>query len=187
MNPTQPLNPQMKPQQPMMMQRPSSSKAPWVILGLVVLIVLGVLGYMFRGQLTGDSSKAQVLSGYQAVFLTNGQVYFGKISNPSGDYVNLKDIYYLQVNEAQNLQQGQAPAANAQQPQLSLVKLGNELHGPVDSMEINRSQILFFEDLKSDGRVAQAIAEYKKNGAAPANQAPATQAPANQAPATPAR
>jgi hypothetical protein len=37
------------------------------------------------------------------------------------------------------------------------------LHGPEDEMRINRDQILFTEDIKADGRVAQAIAEYKKN------------------------
>jgi hypothetical protein len=174
----------------------STSKMPWVVLAVVVVIVLAVLGYMFRSQLSGTAKTAK-LSGYEAVFLTNGQVYFGKISNPSSDYVTLQDIYYLQVNQtaAQAAQQqGQAAASAAQvastdqQPQLSLVKLGNELHGPVDSMQINRTQILFFEDLKADGKVSQAIEAYKKNGGATGTgvggtTAPATGAPATQAPA----
>lgn len=170
----QPMN------QPMQMQTAparSSSKMPWVILALVVLIVLGVLGYMFRDKLSASKSSS-ALSGYQAVFLTNGQVYFGKISNPDSDYVTLKDIYYLQVNQQLQSAGSSSTQQSDQQPQLSLVKLGNELHGPVDSMQINRSQVLFFEDLKSDGKVAQAIEAYKKNGStttAPASQAPATQ------------
>ncbi|MDB4940463.1 MAG: hypothetical protein JWO40_888 [Candidatus Doudnabacteria bacterium] len=168
----------------------SGSKVPWIILAVVVLVVLGVLGFLFRDKLSGNgTATADKLSGYQAVFLTNGQVYFGKISNPSSDYVTLKDIYYLQVNQA--LQSAGTTAAQTaatadQQPQLSLVKLGNELHGPVDSMQINRTQILFFEDLKADGKVSQAIDAYKKNpNGAPV--APATNTPVTTPPVTPAK
>jgi hypothetical protein len=167
-------------QQPMMQRR--SSRAPWLVLLVIVIVVLAVLGYLFRDKL--GMGSAEKTSGYEAVFLTNGQVYFGKLSHAQDEYATLTDIYYLQVN-GQNGQTGSAqqPAAGAaatDQSQLSLVKLGNELHGPVDSMQINRDQILFFEELKADGKVAQAIAEYKKNGGNP----PAAPAPAGQTPAT---
>ncbi|MHB8871388.1 MAG: hypothetical protein ACYC5G_02950 [Candidatus Doudnabacteria bacterium] len=183
--------PQMGSAQPMQSQ--GSSRAPWVVLVIVVVVVLAVLGFLFRDKL-GMGQKSQTkLSGYQAVFLTNGQVYFGKVSDMRDKYVTLKDIYYLQVNQQEQLQSGQPAATTTtsnQQPQLSLVKLGNELHGPDDIMQINRDQILFFEELKADGRVAQAIEEYKKNGAnanagtqTPAAQTPATTPPATQTPA----
>lgn len=180
-----------------MMPRPSGASAmPWVILA-VVLLVFVVAGVLFRDRLfpnSGDTKTAteeQASSGYQAVFLTNGQVYFGKLSGMTASYATLKDIYYLQVTtppasgDASQLNQQQA----AQQQQLSLVKLGEELHGPVDEMKINRDQILFYEDIKEDGRVMTAIREYQKNppAATPAtntNTAPQTQAPATQTPAT---
>jgi hypothetical protein len=73
----------------------------------------------------------------------------------------LTDIYYLQVGP----QQGSATAPNqpstTPQQQISLVKLGNELHGPVDEMHISRAQILFYEDLKTDGQVVTAILKDK--------------------------
>lgn len=190
-------NPQ--PQQPM--QRSRRSWIPWTILVVVIIIILGVIGYVFRSSIFPKKSTV-ALSGYQAVFLTNGQVYFGKASHMDSDYLKLTDIYYLQVN--QPLQTGgtgtaaQATAANSTatnaQTQLSLVKLGNELHGPADEMEINREQVLFIEDLKSSGQVAQAIVKYQQtngtSGAAastPAqgtNQAPATTTPATGTPGT---
>jgi hypothetical protein len=73
--------------------------------------------------------------------------------------MSLSDIYYLRVN-----QQVQPNQANNQQAQndISLVKLGCELHGPQDEMLINRDQIIFWENLKDDGQVAKAVAEYKK-------------------------
>jgi len=141
------------------------SKMPWVVLVLVVIVIV-VLGVLFREKLfKGSGSNTAVKgSGYQAVFLTNGQVYFGKISGPEGNYVTMSDIYYLQVVQPP-LQGQQQPgeAAPAAQPSISLVKLGNELHGPVDEMHISRAQILFYEDLKSDGQVVKAIDAYKAN------------------------
>jgi hypothetical protein len=156
--------------------RPSrkDSKTPWVILIIVVLAFLAVIGYLFRDKLMGSGGDDdQKVSGYQAVFLTNGQVYFGKMSNPDSQYITLKDIFYLQVNQQQDLQSGATQQAPQEQPQLSLVKLGNELHGPVDSMQINRDQVLFFEDLRADGKVVDAINQYKANPNA-GNQAPAS-------------
>jgi len=43
-----------------------------------------------------------------------------------------------------------------------LLKLGNEVHGPEDQMEINREHVVFIEKLKTDGKVAKAIAAYKE-------------------------
>jgi hypothetical protein len=44
-------------------------------------------------------------------------------------------------------------------------------------MQINRDQILFYEDMKEDAKVIQAINDYEKDpnaGKAPATQAPTT-------------
>jgi hypothetical protein len=143
-----------------------NSKAPWIVLAVVVVVII-ILGVLFRSKLfkAGGSASAPAanVSAYQAVFLTNGQVYFGKLTDADSDYADLKDIYYLQVGP----QQGSGPAAGqtgAQSAQsISLVKLGNELHGPVDEMHLNRAQILFYEDLKEDGQVVKAIEAYKAN------------------------
>jgi len=144
-----------------------SSKMPWVVLIVIVLLLL-VFGALFRDKLFGKNSATTASTSggksgvYQAVFLTNGQVYFGKISNTEDNYVTLDDIYYLQVVQPP-LQGSQQASSTAQTPQISLIKLGSELHGPVDEMHISRSQILFFEDLKSDGQVVKAIMA-SKNG-----------------------
>ncbi len=163
----------------------NGSMVPWIILAVLV-VVIGVVGFMFRDKLFGvkSTTDAQTSSGYQAVFLTNGQVYFGKLSNASSDYVTLTDIYYLQVTQPalQGSQQTGGTAATQQaaattpetQPQLSLVKLGNELHGPLDSMKINREQILFYEDMKADAKVIEAINKYKADPTA-GQQTPAQQ------------
>lgn len=165
------------PKQETVMQQESSKKPsvlPWVILGAVVVIVL-VLGVIFRHQMFGKNGKSGAMSantspsGYQAVFLTNGQVYFGKLNNPNENYIVLKDIYYLQVVQQPPLQGTPQNGQQQQQAQqsISLVKLGQELHGPVDEMHISRAQVLFYEDLTSEGQVVKAIQDYKAKQASP--------------------
>ncbi|HSI20579.1 MAG TPA: hypothetical protein VLA04_02645 [Verrucomicrobiae bacterium] len=134
---------------------------------LIALIVVVGAGYYFvnrsnlgiGGTLVKDSGDK--VSDYSAVFLTNGQVYFGKMY-ASADNVDLRDIYYLQVNQQENLQSGSNSSATEQQPDISLVKLGNELHGPNDRMHINRDQVLFTESLKNDSKVVKAIEDFKE-------------------------
>lgn len=129
---------------------------------IIILAALGLIGWFLstNGLLPGRN-KAAGESGWQAVFLTNGQVYFGKLSGKGGKYATLYDIYYLQLAQAP---QPDTKKNEQQQPQVSLVKLGNELHGPVDEMKINRDHVLFIEDMKNESKVVQAINNYKQSG-----------------------
>lgn len=133
------------------------SKLLWLIV-LVVVVVLLVLWQ--QGTIALGARK----NTYQAVFLTNNQVYFGRLSNADSQYPVLRDIYYLQVTQAlQPKDQNASPQTN-----INLVKLGAEIHGPTDEMRINRDQILFVEDLKPDSQVTKAIEQYKAGQVAPA-------------------
>lgn len=110
-------------------------------------------------------AKPEAASEWSAIFLSNSQVYFGKIKNTTSRDLVLTDIYYLQV-VSQQLQRSQETVvtedANGQKQELTLVKLGNELHGPTDEMVINRDQILLTEKLRGDSKVVQSINEYLK-------------------------
>jgi hypothetical protein len=121
----------------------------------ITVVIVGVLLALFFFE--GDREDKYIdTSKHQAIFLNNGQVYFGNISDLNKDFLTLSNIYYLRVN--QQVQPGQ----QANQNDVSLVKLGCELHGPQDSMVVNRDQVTFWENLKDDGQVAKAIAEYVK-------------------------
>jgi len=124
---------------------------------LLALIVLGCIGLMSWRYFNGAERFVKG-SQYQAVFLTNGQVYFCKLSQVDSPYVKCDDIYYLQVQQSVQ----PTDSKSQQNPQVSLAKLGSELHGPEDNMLINRSQVLFFENLKDDGKVVQAIKSNQK-------------------------
>ncbi|MGY4893723.1 MAG: hypothetical protein ACO1N2_03470 [Candidatus Saccharimonadota bacterium] len=130
-----------------------------VIIFAVVLISAGIfLSFLV---LRNSSTTAHIDSGkYQAVFFTNGQVYFGKLSPLSGGYLKLEDIYYLQTktdDASSNPQETATETAN----DVELIKLGNEIHGPEDEMIVNKDQVLFFENLKQDSRVSQSIKTYQ--------------------------
>ncbi len=153
----------------------------WIVLlfsATILAVSLVVLMYFGGNKESGyvDSKKVQ------AVFLTNGQVYFGKIKQVNGSYLDLQNIYYLNVSQQVQPNQDQA-SKQAAQNNVSLVKLGCELHGPIDQMIINRTQVSFWENLKDDGQVAKAIAEWVKqnpNGqtcAAAASDTPTTKQP----------
>ncbi len=123
----------------------------WLIFVIIILVIIGAAWWLKAGRPRGGVSAAD---NYQAVFLTNNQVYFGKVSGLNKPYVTLKDIFYLQVS--QPLQPSE-PANN-----VNLIKLGAELHGPQDLMTINRDHILFIEELKPDSQVVQAITKYQE-------------------------
>lgn len=122
---------------------------------LAIAILIGT--QVFQGSTIGNSPNSKK---FQAVFLTNGQVYFGKLSGLGGAYASLNDVYYIQSGAPQP---GASPAPSAQ-PNLSLVQLGQEIHGPEKQMQIASSQIVFWEDLKDDGKVVQAIKQQNAQG-----------------------
>ena len=100
-------------------------------------------------------------SNYQAVFLSNGQVYFGKLQSFTSESMRLTDIYYLQSQDedADGSENPQQPTAS--QDDVQLIKLGNEVHGPQDEMIINKDQVLFYENLKPNSEVSQTIQKFR--------------------------
>lgn len=125
---------------------------------LIITSIMAIAWFGTRLAVSGGTGNAVKSKQYQALFLTNGQVYFGKLKNVNNSYVKLTDIYYLQV---QQQVQPKDNNSNNQQPQVSLAKLGSELHGPEDNMYVSRDQVLFWENLKDDGKVVQAIRDYQ--------------------------
>jgi hypothetical protein len=86
---------------------------------------------------------------YQAVFLTNGQTYFGRYYDRIGAYAKIEDVYYLQQSTSSD------PDAS---PATRLVRRGRELHSPASRMLVPKSAILFVEDLTDSSAIAQFMA-----------------------------
>lgn len=88
-----------------------------------------------------------------AIFLSNGQTYFGKITKLTSTDLLLENIYYLNKSDDK-------PIKGRSEQDLTLVKLGDELHAPEDFMLINRQHIVFIEHLKDEGKVAKAVQKH---------------------------
>lgn len=131
----------------------------WLRIASVVLLfslAIMVISISSLFYLNRDREEQLVnASGYQAVFLTNGQVYFGKVKTINNQYLDLQNIFYLNS-------QTSSDSKSTTPTQYSLVKLGCELHGPSDEMVINHQQVSFWENLKSSGKVAQGIKQWQQ-------------------------
>lgn len=126
-------------------------KKRFIFVIFLAVLIFAVLFMRFKNEGRGIDKDT-----YQAVFFANSQLYFGKLSDVSGQYLKLRDIYFLRDN-----------GKNAQVP-LSLIKYGEEVHQPQDVMYINRDQVLLWQNLKPEGKVVQLIYQQKLEAAASA-------------------
>lgn len=121
----------------------------YTVMALVALAIVVVVVVFAAQAVTSKDSLADGVKSneYQAVFLTSNEVYFGKLTFPSGgSYVYLRHAFRLTQ---------QASNKSGQPLQRTLVKVPNDLHSPEDLMMINRSQILYVENLNPSGKAAQ--------------------------------
>ena len=134
------------------------------ILWTAIILVLALFFLMiFNFLFSGNTNYSYMLNWsdptkYQAVFLSNGQVYFGRVVDINKETLILEDIYYLRASKA--LQTG-VDETRIESDNFSLIKLGSEIHGPEDNMKINLDHVMFVEDLSWESKVVEAIREYK--------------------------
>lgn len=124
-----------------------------LLAGVVVLLIAVALSFTRSG---GDNENKFVdTSKYQAVFLNNGQVYFGNVKDLNSSYVRMTNIYYLT--------QSSSNSNSSSNNNYSLVKLGcQQIHDPLDEMVINRSQVTFWENLNPSGKVVTSIKQFQQ-------------------------
>jgi hypothetical protein len=120
----------------------------WSIVWLIVGLVIGhmVTHHWMRHDLWARHHPPAFTTPYQAVLLTNGAVYYGKLSGYGTRNPTMDDVFYIVSKTDPDTKQ----VSNV------LVKRGKELHGP-DKMYLNPSQIVFVESVGTDSKVAQLI------------------------------
>lgn len=125
------------------------SQTPRLIVWCVVCLLVGlVIGHMITYHLMEAHHHTEFSTPYQAVLLSNGAVYYGKLAAYHTRNPTLTDIFYIVSKTDPNTKQ----VTNV------LVKRGKELHGP-DRMYLNANQIVFVEPVGPDSKVAQLINE----------------------------
>ena len=127
----------------------SKGQTFWIV-GCIVCLLLGI----FVGQAITYVVMHRIShfpTPYQAVLLSNGSVYYGKLSGYGTGHPILTDVYYILSKTDPETKQ----VTNI------LVKRGKELHGP-DRMYLNARQIVFVEPVGGESKVAQLISEANK-------------------------
>ena len=120
------------------------------IVGLLLVIILGLKVYWLLSKSNQEKGRIDQTT-YQAVFLDDKQIYFGKLKDIELQYPILEEVYYVKL-ESEGAASGR------------LVKLGEtEPHAPRNQMILNRDHILFWEDLKPDSPIVQTIISSKLN------------------------
>ncbi len=121
----------------------------WLFLIFLFIIIAAIYALVRHGDIFGSRAK------WQAIFLNNGQAYFGHLIRRGDDMYLLANVFYLRSSPALD---ESAPAGTS----FDLVKLGGELHGPESAMHIPQSAVLYWEDLRADSQVVQAIEKSEK-------------------------
>src|SRR6267378_2910757 len=121
-----------------------------VVLILLIVLVLLVRTQLFRAGIASlfAPSAAEVIdhNAYQAVFLSNGSTYFGKLQSQGDDWFLLSDVFYLSSSDQSGTQ---------------LIKRGTEPQGPKEPMIIPRDQVLFIENMRDDSDIVALIKRFK--------------------------
>lgn len=132
----------------------------FIVWGIVAVIVIAVaLGaWVLISNLTGAKNQPTGIdsSRFQAVFLTNGQVYFGKLEAFNDNSFKITQVYYPQSDSTETTGTDTATNTDAQ-TSIKLIRLGDEVHGPDNEMFLTKSQLLYYENLKADSKVSQLI------------------------------
>jgi hypothetical protein len=117
----------------------------WILAGVMVIAAA-----MWQVVDHWRDHSVQFSTGYQAVLLSNGSVYFGHLQGYGSGQPVLTEVYYI------------ATQTNSETKQSTniLIKRGKELHEP-DRMYLNPQQILFVEPVGPNSKVAQLIAQAK--------------------------
>jgi hypothetical protein len=115
----------------------------WFLAGTVVIVA----AFLFVRD-TRPGPAVAFTTPYQAVLLTNGSAYYGKLEGYGTPRPVLTEVYYIVTQTNPETKQ----SSNV------LVKRGKELHEP-DRMYLNPIQILCVEPVGPNSKVAQLIAQ----------------------------
>jgi len=141
--------------------KPKRKFVRWIV--IVAIVVVAVGGWFVWTTIRNNTTNIES-NKYQAVFFTNGQVYFGKLHQVNDNYMKLTDVYYLQSKDSSkdgDSTDSKNPQSSSDNSSVQLIKLGSEIHGPEDAMIISKDQVPFYENLKADGKVSQTIKQSK--------------------------
>ncbi|MBI2411633.1 MAG: hypothetical protein HYV24_00275 [Deltaproteobacteria bacterium] len=106
-----------------------------------------------KGPVDGTLPR-KLTADYHAVFLDNGQVFFGRLKAPSSDFIELTDVFYVRSETNKETKEVRSV----------LIKRGQEWHGP-DMMFVNSKHVTLIEPVSPGSKVGELIKEAASKGA----------------------
>ena len=119
---------------------------------LAALFIMTAKGCDYRDG--GDTLPRKLTADYHAVFLDNGQVFFGRLKAPSSDFIELTDVFYVRSETNKETKEVRSV----------LIKRGQEWHGP-DMMFVNSKHVTLIEPVSPGSKVGELIKEAASKGA----------------------
>jgi hypothetical protein len=118
--------------------------------GILLAVAVGLLAILVFRDFQQHRS-VRLTTPFQAVLLTNGEAYYGRLDGAASDYPVLTDVYYVQRR------------INPETKQTAgvLVKRGKEWHSP-DRMVLNKNHIVLIEPVSPDSELGKAIAKMQE-------------------------
>lgn len=118
----------------------------WVggIVAAVIILIAGAVLY-FNWSGTDNSSADFKASEYTAVYLSTGDIYFGKM-----DWFpipRMKNVWFIQRGTGQG-----------NQPQYGLAPFKGVFWSPIDEINFNPKEIIFWTKIKDGSELAKALA-----------------------------
>lgn len=107
---------------------------------LAALFIMTAEGCDYRG--TGVALHQKLTADYHAVFLDNGQVFFGRLKAPSSDFIELTEVFYVRSETNKETKEVRSV----------LIKRGQEWHGP-DMMFVNSKHVTLIEPVSPGSKV----------------------------------
>ncbi len=136
------------------------NKKLFIVLFFAVLVVLVGIGILIGVEVAGSqSANPSAASGYTAVYMTSGDIYFGKLYWFPKPYI--ADAMYVTKGTGQN-----------GQPQYGIAMFKSVAWAPTGDIYFNPAQVLFTAPLRNDSQIVQEI----ENPQAAASAASAAQA-----------
>lgn len=157
-------------EEPRVSARPTSSLPPvkasnrksktgllWTV-GLVVFALLvGVFGGYVWASANGTTDTGIDSKKYQAVYLMNGQLYFGKLGMLDDSRFKLSNVYYLQAGTNEDGTKKETTSSADAASNFQLIKLSGAIYGPSDEMVISKDQVLYYQNLDADSKASKLI------------------------------
>jgi len=131
----------------------ANGKKGLVLLVVGIIVLLAIIVFLVMTIFVSPVKE----STWYGVLVTNGRTYFGHIVKQNSQTIVLQDVYYLQVQQVPQTEEGVES-----QPQITVVSIEADIHAPENELQINREHVIYVQKLAEDSQIIATIKELKE-------------------------